>query len=375
MRIAVNTRFLLKNRLEGIGRFTSESLRIMVKNHPEHEFIFFFDRPYDESFIFEKNVKPVVLFPQARHPFLFYWWFEYSVHQALKKYKADVFLSTDGFCSLKTKVNTLLVVHDISYKHFPEQVSFLIRKYYQHFTPKFIKKAKRLATVSEFSKQDIIKHFGVSPEDIDVTYNGCDDSFQPISLQERDAIRAEFSEGKPYFIYIGSVHPRKNIVRLIQAFDQFKKQSKSDYKLLLAGRIAWQTGEVFTTLEACQHKSDIIFLDYLDKEKLPKVTAAAFALTYVSLLEGFGIPILEAMHCEIPVITSNISSMPEVIGDAGLLVDPRKVESIAAQMLVLYQNKSLPEKLIEKGRIQRQKFSWEATAEKLWHAILKTVEN
>ena len=109
MTIAVNTRFLLNNRLEGIGWFTYETIQRLVKWYPEHQFIFFFDRSFDEKFVFADNVKPVVLFPPARHPFLFYAWFEFSVSKALKKYKADVFISTDGFLSLKTDVPTLLV--------------------------------------------------------------------------------------------------------------------------------------------------------------------------------------------------------------------------------------------------------------------------
>ena len=141
MRIAVNTRFLLPNKLEGIGRFTLEVLRRMVNSHPEHEFYFFFDRKYDPSFVLSENVIPIILFPPARHPFLFYWWFEWSVARALKKHNIDVFLSTDNFCSLNTKVPTVLVTHDLAFAHFPEQVGFLQRKYYQYFTPRFLAKA------------------------------------------------------------------------------------------------------------------------------------------------------------------------------------------------------------------------------------------
>ena len=129
MRIAVNTRFLLKNKLEGIGWFTYETVKRLVENHPEHEFYFFFDRPFEEEFIFGKNVHPIVLFPPARHPVLYFIWFEYSVANALKVYKIDVFLSPDNFLTLRTKVPTVLVTHDIAHLHFPEQVNFFDRKY------------------------------------------------------------------------------------------------------------------------------------------------------------------------------------------------------------------------------------------------------
>ena len=122
MRIAINTRFLLKDKLEGIGWFTFEVVKQLVTNHPEHEFIFLFDRPYDKSFVFAKNVTPVVINPPARHPLLWYWWFEWSVPYALKKHKIDLFFSPDGYLSLKTNVPTVIVMHDLAFEHHPEDV-------------------------------------------------------------------------------------------------------------------------------------------------------------------------------------------------------------------------------------------------------------
>jgi len=129
MRIAINTRFLLKDKLEGIGWYTYEISKWLVEKHPEHEFIFFFDRPFDKSFIFGKNVTPVVLSPPARHPVLWYLWFEFVIPKALKKYKADLFFSPDGYLSLKTKVKTITVIHDIASFHFPGQ-GFPAPKYF-----------------------------------------------------------------------------------------------------------------------------------------------------------------------------------------------------------------------------------------------------
>src|SRR5450432_4302121 len=130
MRIAVNVRFLIKNKLEGIGWFTNETLKRITSQHPEHQFFFFFDRPYDSSFIFSENIKPMVLFPPARHPLLWYYWFEYAVPKALKKVKPDVFLSTDAYLSIHTQVKELLVVHDLAFLHFPGHINSLTSKYY-----------------------------------------------------------------------------------------------------------------------------------------------------------------------------------------------------------------------------------------------------
>ena len=154
MKIAVNTRFLLKDKLEGIGWFTYESVKRMVLAHPEHEFHFLFDRNFSEEFIFAKNVVPHVLFPPARHPFLWYAWFEYAVPSALRKIKPDVFLSTDGYLSLSAKTPQVLVIHDLAFEHFNNHVDWLTLKYYKYFVPKFARGANRIAAVSSFTKAD-----------------------------------------------------------------------------------------------------------------------------------------------------------------------------------------------------------------------------
>jgi glycosyltransferase involved in cell wall biosynthesis len=374
MKIAVNTRFLLKNKLEGIGKFTKETFRRIVQAHPEHEFIFFFDRPYDASFVFEKNVTPVVLFPPARHPVLFVWWFEWAIARALKRFQPDIFVSTDGYLTLNTDIKTLLVVHDIAFVHFPEYVAKAASLHYQYFTPKYLQKAAQIATVSEYSKQDIIKEYGTDTDKIQVVYNGCDDGFKPVSDIQKKAIQAKYSQDCPYFLYLGSIHPRKNVARLIQAFDQFKAKTNNNFKLLLAGRMAWQITEVIEAIEQAQYKTDIIRLDYVPDDALHQIVGAAHTLTYVSLFEGFGIPILEAMNCDVPSITSEVTSMPEVAGDAGILINPYDINTITDAMVKMTSSTSFRNNLIEKGRIQRQKYTWDLTAERLWRMIFSMIE-
>lgn len=369
MRIAINTRFLLPNQLEGIGWFSYETAKRMVLAHPEHEFLFLFDRPFDERFIFADNVQGISVFPPARHPFLFYLWFEWAVPAALKKHRADVFLSPDGFASLRSSLPTLMVIHDIAYKHYPEQVDGLVRRYYEYFVPRFLNRVQRIATVSEYSKQDIIRHFDTPADKIDVVYDGSNEAFEPLSEDEQEAARQKYSQGRPYFLYLGSVHPRKNLPRLLQAFERFKNSSENPVQLLCAGRMAWQTAATQEVYDNMKHREAVHWLDYVPTAELPQLVGGALALTYVSLFEGFGIPILEAMQCDVPVLSSNTSSMPEVAGAAGLLVDPTEVEAIAQGMQRLYQEPALRQRMIEEGRIQRQKFSWDKTAGLLWDSL------
>ena len=372
MKIAINTRLLLKNRLEGIGRVTYEIVRRLVKAHPEDEFIFCFDRPYDKRFIFGENVIPLVISPPSRHPILWYLWFEHSLPSALKKHQPDVFYSTDGYNSLKLNCPSVMVTHDLAHIHYPNEIPFLVKKYYQTYVPKYLKKSNQVISVSNATKEDIIKQYQISSEKISVVHNGNRDGFFKIEKEQKKAIRIKYSQGCKYFFYLGAVHPRKNLERLILAFDLFKQNKDTDVKLLIGGRLAWQTDRVRGIFKQSVHKNDINFLGFIPEEDLPKIMGAALAMVYVSLFEGFGLPILEAMYAEVPVITSNVSAMPEVAGDAALLVDPQSVGEIVLAMEKIYEKKSLRKKLVETGKIQRELFNWDHAAEQTY-AVLKKV--
>ncbi len=368
-KIAVNTRFLLHGRIEGIGLFTQEILREMVLAHPETDFYFLFDREYHQEFIFAENVVPVVLFPQARHPFLWYWWFEISVKKWLAKNKPDVFLSPDGYCVLNTNTPQVLVVHDLAFEHFSDQLPKLVLKYYKHFVPKFIAKAEKVVAVSEATKQDIVAHYGTNPDKIEVVYNATINNYQPLNELQKSDIKRDFSDDEEYFVYVGSIHPRKNIRNLLLAFDEFKKQTKASTKLLLVGRMAWQYSDVEATLQTLQHRNDILFLGHQPSEKVAQIVGAALAMCYVSLFEGFGIPIIEAQQAGVPVITSAVSSMPEVAGNSALLVNPESVNEIASAMQKINAEVALRNDLIQKGLKNTARFGWKLSAEKLWKLL------
>jgi len=371
MRIGVNTRLLLKGKLEGIGWFTYQTVERIVRDHPEHEFVFFFDRQYDESFVFAPNVTPVVVHPQARHPILFYLWFEWSLPYMLKKHKIDLFLSPDSYLSLKTKVPTCLVMHDLAFEHYPEHYVWAQRLYWKHYSPLFAHKATRIVTVSEFSKKDICEHYNIAPSKIDVVYNGAHDEYRPLSWDEREAVKKQYADGAEYFVFAGALHPRKNIVNLLKAFVAFKKRQHSNMKLVIVGRLAWKYEEVEQMRATMQFRNDVKWVGYMNVEELSRVTGAAYAMVFASLFEGFGIPILEALQCNVPVIVSNTSSMPEVAGEAGLLVDPTNVEDIASKMHMLYKDEALRAKLIANAPTQVAKFDWQRSSERLWESIMK----
>lgn len=354
--------------MEGIARYNYESLKRMVLAHPEDDFFFFFDRPYSKEFIFADNVKPIQIFPPTRHPLLIMYWMEFAVKRKLDLLKIDVFLSGDTYLSLRSKVPTVLVTHDLAYLHYPDHIPFSHRMHYQYYFPRFHKKAKEIIAVSTYTKEDIIDKYGISPEKITVAHNAPNGYFYPIEKNVQAAIRAEISNGKPYFVYLGSIHPRKNVVNLIKAFNLFKKESGKDYQLLIIGRPAWNTSAFYEAIEASPYKEEIIHRQF-DRKDLPKYLGSAEALCYVSLFEGFGIPIVEAFEAGIPVITSNVSSMPEVAGDAALLADPADPSSIKEQLLKISSDPKIQEEFIQKGFDRLKKFKWENTAEIIYSKL------
>ncbi|MCK9611373.1 MAG: glycosyltransferase family 1 protein [Bacteroidales bacterium] len=372
MNIAVNTRLLLPGKLEGIGWFTYETLKRITQKHQEHTFYFIFDRSFDKQFIFSENIIPVVVGPQARHPFLYYLWFEYSVKKTLRKIKADIFLSPDGFCMLKPAIPSLIVMHDLNFEYYPKDLPWLTSHYYRYFFPRFAQNARRIATVSEFSKNDIQKHYHIDSDKIDVVYNGANGYFQPVGEDIKYLVKKQYTKGKDFFIFIGALLPRKNLRNLFIAYDIFRKKSNKEIKLLIVGARKWWTPEIEKTFSRLQYKEDIIFTGRLETAELFRVLASSLALTYVSIFEGFGIPILEAFQCNVPVITSNVTSMPEVAGDAALLIDPFNPDSISKAMCQIAEDKDLSTNLIEKASLRKNYFSWDKTAELLWQSIIRT---
>ena len=369
MIIAVNTRFLLKDRLEGIGRFTYEIVKRMVLDHPEDQFYFLFDRAYDPAFIFAENVTPIVVNPPARHPFLWYWWFEYSVPKVLNRIKADVFFSPDSYCSLRSEVKTAMVLHDIGFEHFPEQVPFIARKYYRYFTPRYAQRADSLIAVSEFTKSDISQQYGIDPSKIEVVYNDGNEVYKPLHSSEQQSVKESFTKGCDYFFYLGAIHERKNVHRIIQAFSKYKESRPSDIQLLLGGRFFWEVGEVKQAYDNSTFKDAIHFLGYIEDEKATKLMASATAFVFPSLFEGFGIPLVEAMKCGTPIITSSVSALPEIAGDAALLVNPESIEEIAIAMRRVIEDERLNQALSEKALKRVESFSWQKSAKKVYNLL------
>ncbi len=373
MRIAVNTRLLVSQKLDGIGRFTYESLKELTAKHKEVQFDLYFDRKVEPYFQFPKNANLISISPAARHPILWYIWLEQRLKNRINKGKYDLFLSPEGWIPSGINCPSLAVIHDLNFVHFPENLAYSHRKFMQYYFPKYAHRASRIATVSEFSKNDIAQTYHLNPKEIDVLYNGANAFFSPISEKKQRATLLKHTNGKPYFIFVGTLVPRKNFYHLLKAFDVFKTQDKKEVQLLLVGNKKWWPEELEKTYQQMKFKAAVHFKGRQEDEVLAELLASALALTYLPYFEGFGIPILEAFQSKTAVITSNCSSMPEIVQDAALLADPRNVEEIATQMKKISEDEILRNQLILKGEKRVQDFSWKKTANLLWESMMKAM--
>jgi len=372
MIIAVNAIFFNSANLEGYGHYTVSIFKLLVKQYPQHQFVFVYDRPHPTDLIIGENVESITVAPAARHIPAFFYWYNISAALAVKKIKADVWVQPYGFCSLSTSVPQVLVVHDLAFKHFPQHISWTQRWHYAAMTPRFLKKAKRVVTVSEFSKQDIIQSYPQLALDPTVISGAARSGFVPLSWEEKEQVKEAYTEGYEYFLCVGGINPRKNMMHILKAFSLFKKWHKSNMKLVFAGRLAWQYQEFVEKLKTFKYRNDVVLTGYVEETILQKLTGAAYASLYVTHFEGFGLPIVEAMQSGVPVVVGNNSSMPEVGGEAVLYADASDPENIASQMQALYRNEKMREKLIQKGLEQAALYSWEQAAQLFWKEILAT---
>jgi len=262
------------------------------------------------------------------------------------------------FSPCKIRITT---VFDLSPLIFPGTHLYSRVLMHKILFPFTIRNSEKILTISKSTKQDLIKYLNIPEKKITVTYLATDEKYRLLNQKEISKIRRKYSIDFPFILYVGTLEPRKNIPSLIRAFYQLKKKT-SRHKLIIAGKKGWKSEDIFETIEKLNLQKDIIFTGYVPDEDLPALYNAADLFVYPSLYEGFGLPPLEAMACGTPVITSNTSSFPEVVGDAGIMIDPYDVDGLTKAMYEVLTNDGLREDMIKKGLKQTKKFSWEKCA-------------
>lgn len=374
MKIAFDSQLFLKGNKTGIAWCADNVIREMAKL-PEYECqCDFFALGHDEKQIdnvrvYEKlgvKLNPCKWFNNVIYkliwpiiPIPYSWFFGKD---------RDVTIFFNFIVPPGVKGKKVAVVHDMAYKACPETVNTKTRKWLELTLKKSCDRADLIVTVSEFSKKEIIKYLGVPEEKIIVMPNGVDlDLYHPNYPEEEVSLcKEKYHIDREYFLYLGTLEPRKNLVNLVKAYGLLKDELKENApKLVLAGGKGWYYESIFETVEELGLKQDVIFTGYVPEEDVPLLMNGAKAFVFPSLYEGFGMPPLEAMACGTPVIVSNTTSLPEVVGDAGVLVDFQSTEGAAKEILNFMNNDNESKKMSQKGMERIKDFTWKNSVQKL----------
>lgn len=276
--------------------------------------------------------------------------------------RADIFHATEHLLPPLKNAQTVFTLHDLIFRFFPEYHLPLNRWFLTNAMPHFLHRADAIIAVSECTKRDAIRFYNIPPEKITVIYEGVNPALRPVADPNRLAqIRARYAKNQPFILFVSTIEPRKNISTLVDALRALR-QCGLAHRLLVAGRKGWLYQGTFDHVKQAGMSDVVDFLDYVPDADLPALFAACDAFVFPSLYEGFGLPPLEAMACGAPVICSNTSSLPEVVGDAALLIDPRNVGEMANAIERVVANRTLRDALRAKGFRQAAKFSWERAA-------------
>lgn len=269
------------------------------------------------------------------------------------------------------KGKKIAFVHDMAYRAYPDTLKKETKAALSTSMERTCKIADCIITISEFSKQEIIKYLNVPENKIHVISLGVDTKYYHSNYTEQmiQAVKDKYGIHEKYLFYQGTLEPRKNLKKLIEAYAISIKNIPYAPDLILAGKKGWMYDEIFETVKLFKLEEKVKFLGYIELEEIPKLMSGAIAFVYPSLYEGFGLPPLEAMACGAPVIASNVSSIPEVVGNAGILVNPQSKEEIAEAMIKIVKDEQLRNELHEKGIIRARKFQWSKATEQVIEII------
>ena len=363
MRIGIEAQRIFRTNKHGMDYVVLEEIKELQKSDTRNEYFVFVAPGEDRCLHDSKNVH-IIEIGSNFYPL----WEQFSLPRAVNQLNLDMLHCTSNTAPIRCKIPIILTLHDIIFLE-PQETSKMsfyqkMGRYYRRLVvPKILKKCKRVITVSEFEKNNIISKIGISEEKIITIYNGYNKDFKP--LIDSQCIYNKYIDSPYYFFHFANTEPRKNTQGILNAYSQYLKQSNIKRKLLITGITRIKLQEILNNNHIEDISDWIVLTGYIPSDDLPYIYNSAFALLFASFREGFGIPIIEAMACGIPVITSNISSMPEVAGPDAILVNPRNAEEITEKMLLLEKDETIYQKQKEIGIRRAQQFSWKYTAEQL----------
>lgn len=373
MRIGIDIRCLAEGRRTGVEEYTINLLHSLFSTDKKNEYVLFFNsfkKPKINLSDFEKykNVSiKIYRYPNKLLNFLF-WYFDWPKIDKLISGADVIFSPNIIFSAWSKKTKAVFAIHDLSFERCPETFSAKKRLWHMFINPKKLcRSADKIISVSDSTKNDLREIYRIPEGKIKTIYSGISENFKVIDRNNPKLIEVKKKYNLPYkfILYLGTIEPRKNIIGIVRAYNQFRGINHSElnrYKLVVAGASGWKQKQIFKEIKNSSFKNDIIFSGFIDDEDKPALYNLASLFVYPSFFEGFGFPPLEAMSCGAPVITSNNSSFPEIIGSAGIMIDPDRPDEIFQAMKNILLDKNLRENLIKKGLEQAKKFNWQKTA-------------
>jgi glycosyltransferase involved in cell wall biosynthesis len=346
----------LRTNLTGIGNYVYHTIHELQKINKDIVIIDNTDKNIP-------NTKNVII----KNPFPFfktYLWMYYLgilFSSNMNHEKIDLIHNPDQIPFFSKKKN-IATVFDLTPIIFPKEHNRKRELITRYILPLYLRNTNKIITISQNTKIDIIKYFKIPEEKIKVIHLAANENYVPIDKYESTKIAKKYGVNNKFIIYVGTLEPRKNIPNLLKSYNILKNYG-INHKLIITGKKGWKYKEIFETIEKLKLQNDVIFTGYVPDEDLPGLYNAADLFVYPSLYEGFGLPPLEAMQCGTPVITSNTSSLPEVVGDAGIMVDPYDIDGLASKMYEVLTNEDLRNNMSKKGIERAKLFSWKKCAE------------
>jgi glycosyltransferase involved in cell wall biosynthesis len=361
------------NQRAGIGRYTRDLIKAVAEIDKENDYLLFYARGrkarengVEVSFPDNPNfhIKPVALSERT----LTIAWHRFQVPLSVERLigQVDVFHSPDYTLPPLGRSNGILTVHDLSFLLYAECHEKSLREFLERVVPRSVARSSMVLADSINTMNDLVCLLDVEPQRVDVVYPGVGDRFKRITDEEDlNRVKNKYNLHFPFILYVGTIEPRKNLGRLIQAYARLKTRRELDHKLVIGGGKGWLFDDVFQRAADLRMVEDLIFPGYIPDEDLPALYSLADAFLFPSLYEGFGLPPLEAMACGTPVITSNVSSLPEIVEGAGIMINPLDIDELAQAIENLLDDSALQRELSQKGIERAKTFNWRATAEKL----------
>ncbi len=356
MRVGIDARLVYYSQA-GIGQYILHLVNGLAKVDTENEYLLLQSRKDDTTILEQPNFRRISLWTPSHHRLE-----RYALNVELVRLGLDVLHSPDFIPPHRPSCRSVITVHDLAFLLYPHFLTKESARYYGHID-QAVRWTDHIIAVSESTKRDTSQHLGVPEDKITVVYEAANPIFQPLDRdQAREQVRSRHGVDSRFILFVSTIEPRKNVPTLIRAMWQLQECYKEDVHLVLAGGRGWLFEDAFAIVEQLNMDSRVHFVGRVSSEDLLYLYNAAEMLAHPAFYEGFGLPPLEAMACGLPVVVSNVASLPEVVGDAGLLIDPHDVDELTVAMWRTLNDGELRQEMREKGLRQAEHFSWERAA-------------